>query len=252
MQVDPNFDGSMVIVEVKTVDLVPNAYNPNQQSDTDFALLCKSIQEDGFTLPVIVNDGKLDASLKNMIIDGEHRWRAAHVLEMPTVPVVYKSLGQADMRASTIRHNKARGHHDPLMDAQLLNQLTKQGLSTSDMAEQLNIDPVELDVMLDQAKNYADAKAISIELQAEISLDLQTNRGLSPESADVIAGHHAVIAAKEVTATQDKTQAGAEAGQNVRFEFIYEGQQADYMRSVVAKHKSALNVLQAIRETSRK
>ena len=51
----------------------PNAYNPNRQSDDEFLLLCKSIVDDGFTDAIIVNKDRT-------IIDGEHRWTAAVVL----------------------------------------------------------------------------------------------------------------------------------------------------------------------------
>lgn len=33
--------------------LKPNSYNPNRQSEHDFDLLLRSIQEDGFTQPII-------------------------------------------------------------------------------------------------------------------------------------------------------------------------------------------------------
>ena len=45
------------VVKVPVYQLKPNQYNPNQQNVDSFDLLIKSIQEDGFTLPVIVNSG---------------------------------------------------------------------------------------------------------------------------------------------------------------------------------------------------
>ena len=42
-------------IEYVSVDSIkPNNYNPNRQSEHDFELLLKSMEEDGFTQPIIV------------------------------------------------------------------------------------------------------------------------------------------------------------------------------------------------------
>jgi ParB/RepB/Spo0J family partition protein len=97
-------------VDLVDIDrLRPNTYNPNQQTVNDFEMLVESMRDDGFTVPILVNDGGVDPSLKDMIIDGEHRWRAGKVLGMKKVPVVWESVDQAGMRIDTLRHNEARG-----------------------------------------------------------------------------------------------------------------------------------------------
>lgn len=250
-ETQPKIDVNVKIVEVPTGSISPNIYNPNQESLEDFELLVTSIKQDGFTLPVIVNDGSKDPALKNMIIDGEHRWRAANVLQMPTIPVLFKAMDQAEMRASTIRHNKARGHHDALMEANLLRELSQNGMTAEEMNEQLNIDPVELSVMLDNAVNYDDAKELGKMLEAEQLAELN-GRGVTGESANIVAGRHATIEARTLTAEQDGKQAGNETGQNVRFELVYSGEQADFMRKMVGKYGSALNALKAVREYARR
>lgn len=237
------------IVSVPVLQLRENFYNPNQQSVNDFDLLVKSIQEDGFTLPVIVNDGSIDPDLKDMIIDGEHRWRAAQVLEMDEIPVIYKAMDQAGMRVSTIRHNQARGHHDAMMEANVLRSLS-ESLTLDEMTEALNIDPVELNVMLDKAVTYDDNKELSQILVAERQQELE-DAGVPSAEANIVAKRHAMIDSKGLLRQEDNQQGEAEAFQNVRFELVYAGEQAEFMRAQVREAGSGLLLMLRIRDLSR-
>lgn len=97
-------------------DLRANEYNPNRQSATEFALLKKSIAEDGMTQPIV-------ALPSGVIIDGEHRWRACKELNIDPVPVVVVALDEARRRIATIRHNTARGSHDMEREADVLRAI---------------------------------------------------------------------------------------------------------------------------------
>lgn len=108
-------------VEYVPVDfLKPNAYNPNRQTEQDFDLLIRSMEEDGFTQPIL-------ALPSGIIIDGEHRWRAAMHLGYEKVPVVFSDMGAEQMRIATLRHNRARGTEDIELTSQLLRDLEKLG-----------------------------------------------------------------------------------------------------------------------------
>lgn len=110
-----------LVVEYVGVDeITPNDYNPNRQSEHDFELLCRSIQEDGFTQPIVV-------SRQNVIVDGEHRWRAAKTVGYKEIPIVRVNMDTAQARISTIRHNRARGSHDIELEAEVLRDLEKLG-----------------------------------------------------------------------------------------------------------------------------
>lgn len=239
----------MNIVEVSVAQLKPNTYNPNQQSVNDFDLLVKSIQEDGFTLPVVVNDGSLDDALKDMIIDGEHRWRAAKVLGMETIPVIYRAMDQAGMRVSTIRHNQARGSHDEVMEAAVLRSLVET-VSPEELSLSLNIDSVELDAMLDRAVEYDERKGLSELLKEDLQKGLEQD-GLPEIEAGIVAQRHAMIASPSLLKKEDGQQGDVEAYQNVRFEFVYAGEQAEFMRGQVRKAGSGLKLLLQLREVSR-
>ncbi|NWJ46444.1 MAG: ParB N-terminal domain-containing protein [Chloroflexi bacterium] len=126
---------------VPIMSISPNGYNPNRQSEQDFELLIRSMEEDGFTTPILVNK-----DLKQ-IVDGEHRWRAAQVLGFKEIPVVYTTMTYEQARISTIRHNRARGTHDIDLEIDILQDLQKLG-ALDWAAESLMLDDVELNRLL--------------------------------------------------------------------------------------------------------
>jgi len=128
-------------VEMVSPDqLHPNPYNPNRESDKEFALLRQSIKVDGFTLPVLANKDYT-------IIDGEHRWQAAKAEGLKLIPVVRIDLDDIKMRMSTIRHNKARGTHDADLEAMVIADLEKL-MGVEFIKSQLMIDQSALDEIL--------------------------------------------------------------------------------------------------------
>lgn len=132
----------LAIEYVGVDDVKPNTYNPNRQSEHDFELLLKSMREDGFTQPIIVQAATME------IVDGEHRWRAARELGMTEVPVVKVDMDPAQMKISTLRHNRARGNEDIDLTAALLRDLEKLG--ALDWAQDsLMLDDVELQRLID-------------------------------------------------------------------------------------------------------
>jgi ParB-like chromosome segregation protein Spo0J len=130
-------------VEYVEIDSVkPNAYNPNRQSQRDFELLLRSMREDGFTQPIVVQRAT------NEIVDGEHRWRGAREIGMLKVPCVFVDMTPEQMRISTLRHNRARGSEDVDLSSQLLRDLRELG--ALDWAqESLMLDDNELQRLVD-------------------------------------------------------------------------------------------------------
>ena len=130
-------------IEYVPIDSIkPNSYNPNRQEEREFELLKRSITDDGFTQPIIVQRAT------NEIVDGEHRWRAGRALGMELVPVVYTDMTAEQMRISTLRHNRARGSEDVELGAQLLRDLRELG--ALDWAQDaLMLDDNELQRLMD-------------------------------------------------------------------------------------------------------
>ncbi|HUV09222.1 MAG TPA: ParB/RepB/Spo0J family partition protein [Spirochaetia bacterium] len=120
--------------------LKANEYNANRQSDHEFELLLRSIKEDGFTQPVL-------AMMDGTIIDGEHRWRAAHALNMETIPVVRIDMTEAQRRIATLRHNMARGSHDIELVGNIVKDLEQLG-AINWAQDALMLDDKELDRLL--------------------------------------------------------------------------------------------------------
>jgi ParB/RepB/Spo0J family partition protein len=130
-------------VEWVPIDSIkPNKYNPNRQDKEVFDLLKKSIQQDGFTQPVIVRRDT------NEIVDGEHRWRALKELDQSEVPVVFVDMSDEQMRVATLRHNRARGEEDFESVVKIINEIQEMGalewaqdsllMSEEDINEMLN------------------------------------------------------------------------------------------------------------------
>jgi hypothetical protein len=130
--------------------ITPNTYNPNRQSEHDSELLLKSMSEDGFTQPVVgVIDPNNAANV--VIVDGEHRWRAARTLGYAEIPVVITPMTPEQARIATLRHNRARGSEDVELEAQVLRDL--QSLGALDHAQDsLMLDDVELNRLLNDLK----------------------------------------------------------------------------------------------------
>lgn len=142
-------------------DIAPNPWNPNRQSDHDFELLLRSMDEDGFTQPIVVMRVTEEALAEDdalegfdvgqiVIVDGEHRWRAAQNLDYKEVPVVEVPMNIAQARIATLRHNRARGSEDYELSAQVLRDLEQLG--AMDWAqESLMLDDADVSRLLDDA-----------------------------------------------------------------------------------------------------
>lgn len=171
----------LTVEYVGLASIKPNSYNPNSQSAHDFELLIRSMDEDGFTQPVIVHRESRE------IVDGEHRWTAALVcaelrrrglmgpkrspapdeiaavradraaaLAQPGVgeveiPAVFVDMTPEQMRIATLRHNRARGSEDVELGAQVLRDLRELG--ALDWAQDsLMLDDVELQRLIDDVQ----------------------------------------------------------------------------------------------------
>lgn len=117
----------------------------------EWALLSRSILEDGWTQPLVArSDGE--------IVDGYHRWRlvqenpAVAALTRGLVPVVRLTRPLADQMMATIRHNRARGLHAVLKMADIVRALLEEhGLSPVDLERRLSMEPEEVTRLVDRA-----------------------------------------------------------------------------------------------------
>jgi len=152
-----------------TPQLVPldtvrgNEYNPNRVAPPEMRLLCHSILRDGVTMAVVVAPDP-ESPGRVVVVDGFHRTTV--VKGTPEVrdslqgylPVVRLEHDTANLMASTVRHNMARGAHMVELSAQLVATLTKHHWTNERIGEELGMDPDEV-LRMKQVTGLAEAFA---------------------------------------------------------------------------------------------
>lgn len=120
-----------------------NEYNPNSVAPPEMRLLHISIQQDGYTQPIVCYDmgnGKYE------VVDGFHRTRVGkeHTdIRQRThgyLPIVVIEKPLADRMASTIRHNRARGKHGVVPMSSLVGELYQLGWPDDRIAKHLGME----------------------------------------------------------------------------------------------------------------
>lgn len=137
---------SFPVLEVRMVPaekVVANDYNPNKVASQEMELLAHSIEEDGFTQPVVT----CYDSLRDLyvVIDGFHRWTILKIwFELPEIPVVVIDRPIKDRMAATVRHNRARGKHSVDGMSQLVASLYRKGWTDQEIATHLGMEGEEV------------------------------------------------------------------------------------------------------------
>lgn len=138
----------LTIIHVAPNTIEPNTWNPNRQSQEMYEREKLSIKMHGFIDPITTRDlGKG----RYQIIDGEHRWRAARDLELPTIPIV--SLGKLDdhnAKKLTMLFNELGGDPEPAILAKLMADLAKVD-SVEQLATELPFYQAELEALIQTA-----------------------------------------------------------------------------------------------------
>lgn len=134
------------VLNVKMVDIdkvVANDYNPNKVAPPEMRLLKHSIEEDGYTQPIVTYyDEEKDIYI---VVDGFHRYRCAkEYFNLKQVPIVTINKNIENRIASTIRHNRARGTHQIMDMSNIILLLTKKGWSEDQIAMHLGMELDEI------------------------------------------------------------------------------------------------------------
>ena len=134
---------------VKSDLVIANDYNPNTVAPPEMELLHTSIQEDGYTQPIVVyqHDGFYE------VVDGFHRNRVGKECKditerihgyLPVTIINDERHDKADRIASTIRHNRARGKHRVDAMSNIVLDLRKRNWSDKKIAKELGMDADEV------------------------------------------------------------------------------------------------------------
>lgn len=237
-------------LDIRYIDVTsikPNAYNPNRQSEHDFALLKKSMSEDGFTQPVVAiqidDKHREDAKFSHyddgdiVIVDGEHRWRAAHDLGLKQIPVVIVPMSVEQMRIATLRHNRARGSEDYDLTAEVLRDL--QALGALDWAaDSLQMSDLELDSMLQDLpapealadEEFGASWVPGTETRDNLAFREDSNQGVTPEA--VAAIRQAEVKAREAHTEEERIAARKDAD-IYRVVLTFSGEEGQIVKAVL-------------------
>ena len=139
----------MEIIYKKTSELIPYANNSRTHSDEQIKQICASINEYGFTNPILIDE-------KNMIIAGHGRVLASEKLKLDEVPcIVLEGLTEAQKKAYIIADNKMAlnaGWNEELLKIELENlkeldfDLSLTGFDVDELDDILGVDESNVEV----------------------------------------------------------------------------------------------------------
>ena len=137
-----------------------NDYNPNAVAPPEMKLLELSIDEDGYTQPIV-------AFGKNEyyeVVDGFHRNRVGKESKkirerihgyLPITLINECREDKGDRIAATIRHNRARGKHQVAAMSDIVLELSRRNWSDKRIGKELGMEPDEV-LRLKQISGLAD------------------------------------------------------------------------------------------------
>lgn len=139
------------VLWVRSDAVQKNDYNPNAVAPPEMKLLEHSIQEDGYTQPIVAWKPNEENSFE--VVDGFHRHRVGK--ESPTVrkrvhgylPLAVINAerhDKGDRIAATIRHNRARGKHKVEAMSDIVIELKRRNWSDEKIGKELGMDADEV------------------------------------------------------------------------------------------------------------
>lgn len=127
--------------------LSPNDYNPNHVAPPELELLRLSLLSDGWTCPIVIDS-------QDRIVDGYHRWQLAvsdpDVLALGDGAVPAVEISSANAKASTVRHNRARGTHYVVAMANIVQDMLADGADVATICRELGMEAEEVDRLKDR------------------------------------------------------------------------------------------------------
>jgi len=146
-------------VLVPVGQIQPNEWNPFEEPDETFNLLVEEIEKEGFDEPIAtvpIEDELLFSKIirdpdtgwlvetgtrRYKIVNGEHRWKAARVLDMELIPCVIKAhWDERDQKIQTVRRNMLRGEVNPRRFTDLLEDIAgRLGIGAEAAAKKMGV-----------------------------------------------------------------------------------------------------------------
>jgi ParB-like chromosome segregation protein Spo0J len=126
-----------------------NDYNPNQVAPPEMRLLELSIEEDGYTQPIVT----WQVNGYREVVDGFHRNKVGKECKsvrqrihgyLPVTTINGDRTDKNDRIAATIRHNRARGKHQVQGMSDIVLELKRRNWSDQKICKQLGMDEDEV------------------------------------------------------------------------------------------------------------
>lgn len=149
----PVQDNPVDLVKWVPVEAVrANDYNPNEVADREMELLYTSIYEDGYTQPVVCVELDEEAEgYQYEIVDGFHRYSVMKMYDDiydrsdGRVPItIIETEEKNERRASTVRHNRARGEHSLSGKGEVVFGMLDDGWEDEEICSALGMEKDEL------------------------------------------------------------------------------------------------------------
>jgi ParB-like chromosome segregation protein Spo0J len=134
---------------VKSETVFANDYNPNSVAPPEMELLKISIENDGYTQPIV--GWKKEFNYE--VVDGFHRNRVGKEYSeinkrindyLPIVEIKQENTDKNSRIASTIRHNRARGKHRVDAMSEIVLDLKRRNWNDEKIARELGMDSDEV------------------------------------------------------------------------------------------------------------
>lgn len=183
-------------LEVETGKLIPNGWNTNSVPVLNMDKLKESVTRLGLFKPVIVRE----SGDRYEILGGEHRWRAAVELGMPTVMIA--NLGVIDDNTAkqiSVIDNERYGEDDAESFARLLEEIQNDiSYSFSDLAP---VEDILRDVMpaISGDAAFRELEALSSEMGMGSGMDESAPESLRERAERAEADSHQTMRFKVTT-----------------------------------------------------
>ncbi len=137
------------VLWVKSERVVSNDYNPNKVAPPEMKLLEISIDEDGYTQPIVT----FPENGHYQVVDGFHRHRVGKESKkiqrrirgyLPVTIIRPDREDRSDRIASTIRHNRARGKHQVQAMSEIVQELARRNWTDAKISRELGMDADEV------------------------------------------------------------------------------------------------------------
>ncbi|WP_366653940.1 ParB/RepB/Spo0J family partition protein [Fodinicurvata sp. EGI_FJ10296] len=180
--------------------LVPNPYQPRTRFDEDeLNGLADSIRQQGVLSPVIVREDPDEAG-RYQIVAGERRWRAAQLAQLHDIPVIVRSLTDADIAQIALLENVQRQDLDAV----------EEGAGYRCLIDQFGYTQDGLGRMLGKSRSHIANTLRLLDLPDDV-LTLLKERALSAGHARALLSHPDQVAAARVVIDEGLTVRQTEA-----------------------------------------